>query len=47
MADKGDPQTLDLDGAPTTKVTFVMLETYPGTKFEDVCITEVTFDEFV
>jgi ribosomal protein L37E len=47
MADKGDPQTLDLDGAPTTKVTFVMVETYPGTRFEDVCITEVTFEEFV
>ena len=35
------------DGRPTTKVTFVMEDTYPGTKFKDVCISEVTFDEFV
>jgi ribosomal protein L37E len=46
MADKGDPQTLAFDGAPTTKVTFIMQETYPGTTFKDVCITEVTFDEY-
>jgi len=47
MADKEDPQTLEFDGKPTTKVTFVMEDTYPGTKFKDVCISEVTFDEFV
>jgi len=46
MADKEDPQTLEFDGTPTTKVTFVMEDTYPGTKFKDVCISEVTFDEF-
>jgi ribosomal protein L37E len=46
MADKGDPQTLEFDGTPTTKVTFIMADTYPGTKFKDVCITEVTFEEF-
>jgi ribosomal protein L37E len=46
MADTGDLQTLALDGAPTTKVTFIMAETYPATRFQDVCITEVTFDEF-
>jgi hypothetical protein len=47
MADKSEPQTLGLDGAPTTKVTFVMQDTFPGTTFKDVCITEVTFEEFV
>jgi hypothetical protein len=46
MPDTGDPQTLRFDGAPTTKVTFVMAEFYLGTKFKDVCITEVTFEEF-
>jgi ribosomal protein L37E len=46
MADTADPQTLTFDGAPTARVTFIMVETYPGTKFEDVCISEVTFEEY-
>ena len=47
MTDTFEPQSLDLDGAPTSTVTFVIEATYPGTKFQDVCLTEVTFDEFV
>lgn len=46
MADTGDPQSLTFDGTPTKKVTFVMEDTYPGTKFKDVCITEVAFEEY-
>jgi ribosomal protein L37E len=46
MADTADPQSLTVDGAPTAKVTFIMMETYPGTRFEDVCISEVTFEEY-
>jgi ribosomal protein L37E len=47
LPDKADPQVVDLDGAPTTTVTFVIDAVYPGTKFTDVCITEVRFDERV
>jgi hypothetical protein len=47
MADTYDPQSLGLDGVPTSTVTFVIEATYPGNKFKDVCITEVTFDELV
>jgi hypothetical protein len=45
VKDSADPQSLDLDGAPTKTVTFVVEATVAGTKFKDVCITEVTFDE--
>jgi ribosomal protein L37E len=47
VVDSADPQTFDLDGTATKTVTFVVLATVPGTKFKDVCISEVMFDERV
>ncbi|WP_203896814.1 NADase-type glycan-binding domain-containing protein [Virgisporangium aliadipatigenens] len=43
--DTGDPQTLELDGAPTTKVQIVVRGVYPGTKYRDVTVSEAAFDE--
>ena len=47
MADKVDAAERWTSTAPRRKVTFIIEETYPGTNFKDVCITEVTFDELV
>jgi hypothetical protein len=44
---QGRPADARVRRQPTTKVTFVMEDTYPGTKFKDVCISEVTFDELI
>jgi hypothetical protein len=43
--DSSDPQTLELDGALTTKVAIVVRGVYPGTKYRDVTVSEAAFDE--
>jgi hypothetical protein len=45
LADTADPQFLNLDGRPTTTVTFVVQSVYPGTKYNDVTVAEVNFSE--
>lgn len=47
VVDSVEPQSFDVDGSVTNKVTLVVLATVPGTKFKDVCISEAVFDERV
>jgi hypothetical protein len=45
VRDTVDPQTLDLDATPTNAVTLVVEAVYPGTRFKDLAVTDVSFDE--
>jgi hypothetical protein len=45
VPDNGQPQALDLDGAPTATVTLVVDAVYPGGRFRDVAVSEVSFAE--
>jgi hypothetical protein len=45
LKDSDQPQSLDLGGQPTTTVTLTVDGVYPGNKYRDVCVTEVTFFE--
>lgn len=45
VRDTSDPQTLDLTAAPTRTVTLVVEAVYPGTRYKDLAITDVSFDE--
>jgi hypothetical protein len=45
VRDTSDPQTLDLTAAPTRAVTLVVEAVYPGTRYKDLAITDVSFDE--
>jgi hypothetical protein len=45
VKDSDQPQSLDLAPLPTNKVTLVVDAVYPGNKYRDVCITEVSFYE--
>jgi hypothetical protein len=45
VRDTSDPQTLDLAAVPTRAVTFVVEAVYTGTRYKDLAITDVSFDE--
>jgi hypothetical protein len=45
LADTWEVQSLDLDPAPVTSVTFVVEEVYLGTRYKDVTVSEVVFSE--
>jgi len=45
LRDTADPQTFDLDAAPTTSVVLTVEAVYPGAVYKDVTVTEIAFDE--
>lgn len=45
LPDTAEPQALPLDGASTAVVTLVVEAVYPGTRYQDLVISEVAFDE--
>jgi Nicotine adenine dinucleotide glycohydrolase (NADase) len=44
VRDTAEPQTLELDPEPTSLVTLVIQEVYPGERFRDLAVTEVAFE---
>jgi hypothetical protein len=45
LEDTAQPQSLDLDAAATTTVTFVVERVHPSTRWPDLAVSEVTFYE--